>query len=261
MKLRIYSDIHNEFHRDKRWEPPVLQDELDTVLIFAGDIDYLKHSIRLANDMSTRFKAVILVPGNHEYYGSDRLGDERKRETEANVYVLNNSTVTIDDVLFVGSTFWTALPTTPGVRSTIEYSMNDFNYIRWDQRCGYRKFQIKDWISQHHLASTYLQQIIHNVPSNKRVVCVTHHAPSWKSSGDRKLEMIDHAYYSDYDDLVDKVDLWVHGHTHHNVDYTIGNGRVVSNCRGYHRLIGGDTLIPAESSMPKFDESGLQIGI
>jgi hypothetical protein len=35
------------------------------------------------------------------------------------------------------------------------------------------------------------------------------------------------------DDLIGQVDLWVHGHTHNAVDYQVGQGRVVSNPRGY----------------------------
>ncbi len=40
---------------------------------------------------------------------------------------------------------------------------------------------------------------------------------------------------SDLEDLIRRfdVDLWLHGHTHHNVDYRVGDTRVVSNQRGY----------------------------
>jgi hypothetical protein len=35
--------------------------------------------------------------------------------------------------------------------------------------------------------------------------------------------------------LVEKsrVPLWIHGHTHYNVDYVIGSTRVLTNQRGY----------------------------
>ena len=29
------------------------------------------------------------------------------------------------------------------------------------------------------------------------------------------------------------INLWVHGHTHHNVDYMLGSTRVITNQRGY----------------------------
>ena len=39
---------------------------------------------------------------------------------------------------------------------------------------------------------------------------------------------------------VSRVPLWIHGHTHHNVDYKIGATRIYSNQRGYpeERLAG-----------------------
>jgi hypothetical protein len=52
------------------------------------------------------------------------------------------------------------------------------------------------------------------------------------------------AFASDLDSLIQasRVPLWIHGHTHHNVDYTIGKTRIYSNQRGYphERLAGFD---------------------
>lgn len=71
--------------------------------------------------------------------------------------------------------------------------------------------------------------------SGKRVV-LTHHAPSARSlAADRRDNLISAAYASHSDELVEasQAALWIHGHTHHAVDYTIGTTRVVSNPRGY----------------------------
>lgn len=81
MKIRIYSDIHQELHReDKLFDIPLLDDDKNTVLILAGDIDYLKFGLELANRHSEQFKAVIYVPGNHEYYNDSKgkLGEEKR---------------------------------------------------------------------------------------------------------------------------------------------------------------------------------------
>lgn len=45
------------------------------------------------------------------------------------------------------------------------------------------------------------------------------------------------AYASDLEQTMMEFgpDLWVHGHTHHAVDYHVGATRVVSNPRGYAR--------------------------
>lgn len=69
-----------------------------------------------------------------------------------------------------------------------------------------------------------------------RTIVVTHHAPSPRSippyhSGNP----LNAAFASDLDPLIraSGVPLWIHGHTHYNVDYKIGRTRIYSNQRGY----------------------------
>ena len=64
---------------------------------------------------------------------------------------------------------------------------------------------------------------------------MTHHAPSYQSvAGQYRGDLLNATYANHLDALVEKVDLWVHGHTHHSFDYKIGEGRVVCNPRGYY---------------------------
>jgi UDP-2,3-diacylglucosamine pyrophosphatase LpxH len=48
-------------------------------------------------------------------------------------------------------------------------------------------------------------------------------------------DIINAAFASDLELLIraSRVSLWIHGHTHHNVDYKIGATRIYSNQRGY----------------------------
>lgn len=43
------------------------------------------------------------------------------------------------------------------------------------------------------------------------------------------------AFVSSLDDFIksSNINLWIHGHTHHNVDYVLGNTRIIANQRGY----------------------------
>jgi Icc-related predicted phosphoesterase len=69
-----------------------------------------------------------------------------------------------------------------------------------------------------------------------RTIIVTHHAPNAKSiPPDHEGSLLNAAFVSNLDTLVEQsgVPLWIHGHTHHNVDYRIGSTRVLSNQRGY----------------------------
>jgi len=47
--------------------------------------------------------------------------------------------------------------------------------------------------------------------------------------------MFSAAFASDLDSLIraSRIPLWIHGHTHYNVDYKIGATRIYSNQRGY----------------------------
>ena len=64
----------------------------------------------------------------------------------------------------------------------------------------------------------------------------THHAPSYRSEAPfHSGSPLTLAFCSDLDALIESsgVPLWIHGHTHYNVDYQLGSTRVLSNQFGY----------------------------
>ena len=72
----------------------------------------------------------------------------------------------------------------------------------------------------------------------QKYVVVTHHTPSMMSCAPhyRGDTLMNGAYHNSFEDFImDKpsIKLWVHGHTHDDFDYTIGDTRVVCNPRGY----------------------------
>ena len=69
-----------------------------------------------------------------------------------------------------------------------------------------------------------------------RTIVVTHHAPSPRSEPPYHANSpLKPAFASNLDELVKEsgVPLWIHGHTHYNVDYVIGSTRVLTNQLGY----------------------------
>jgi len=69
-----------------------------------------------------------------------------------------------------------------------------------------------------------------------RTIVVTHHAPSSRSIPPQNVgDTLSAAFASDLDLMIQasRVPLWIHGHTHYNVDYQIGMTRIYSNQRGY----------------------------
>ena len=81
------------------------------VLVFAGDTGYLRDrtlpNLRFCKWASANYREVLLVPGNHEFYGKGDVlayGDSWSREILPNVHFYQNKVVRIDNVDFILST-------------------------------------------------------------------------------------------------------------------------------------------------------------
>lgn len=269
MKLRIYSDIHNEFVRGDEWKPPVLDSDANSVLVLLGDIDIGKHYTKFVTEMAERFRAVVYILGNHEYYGGNiDKRDIFKSEAE-NAYLLDNSTVTIDGVEFVGTTLWTDLGNEDQMivwRCQGRNSLNDFVKIRQrivvgkgpaielpsDEFLGpvnvkYPRLSAARWLRENKIAKEFLASAI---DSSKKQVVLTHHAPDFCcSAGNVKAGNSFDAYYynNGLQNEIGDSKLWLFGHTHHKFDSFLGDCRVYSNPRGY----------PVIELVPGFDEIGI----
>ena len=253
MKIQVVSDLHLEFTAIT--VPNVGGD----VLILAGDIllgDYLKRGDdsekgqRFRNFLqrcADEFPHVLYVAGNHEFYNGNFVGtlDDLRDHCNQwdNFYFMENDTVMIDDVVFVGATLWTDLnKRDPLTVHAVGGMMNDYHTIRNDG-AGYRKLQPTDTLHRHDRSLAYIKNVVANAPSDNKVVVVTHHSPSFQSchamyKDDSIMNGAFHNELSDYILDQPRINLWVHGHTHNYCDYMIGDTRVVCNPRGYETLRG-----------------------
>jgi Icc-related predicted phosphoesterase len=65
---------------------------------------------------------------------------------------------------------------------------------------------------------------------------VTHHSPSMQSLHERYRDStMNHFFHNDTDDLVKALNpkVWIHGHTHDESFYKLGDTQVICNPRGY----------------------------
>ena len=70
----------------------------------------------------------------------------------------------------------------------------------------------------------------------KHIVVVTHHLPTLEIVASRhKGSLLNSAFATELCDFIadSRIDVWIYGHSHANIDTVIGNTRIVSNQMGY----------------------------
>jgi len=230
MRLHILSDLHNEFSVFEPFETDV------DVVVLAGDIAKKSNGIIWAREAFPG-KEVIYVPGNHEFYGAQRgdvLAQMRIDADQCGIHLLDNDEVIIRGVRFLGATLWTDFRLFGSDKQASAMAeglgrLNDFRLIR----DGVMPLTPTRSIELHEQSLAWLAAEL-DKPFDGKTVVVTHHLPSKKSVVDRfKKDRLSACFASELDSLFGKMDLWIHGHTHDNLDYAVNGTRVICNPRGY----------------------------
>jgi predicted phosphodiesterase len=236
MKINILSDLHLG-----QGGLPQPQTDAD-VVILAGDIARPAAAMAWAAQLG---KPTLYVAGNHEYYGSSLAATARAlRDASAGtcVRVLDDEDVVIDGVRFLGSTMWTDFrllgegEASVNAQSAAQGFMRDFSRIFVDEAMQ-QALTPADTVRMFERHTEWLAGRLAQ-PHDGPTVVVTHHAPSPSSVHARFAgSPINAAFVSDVERLMgeDRVQLWVHGHTHDSFDYRVNGTRVVCNPRGYAR--------------------------
>ncbi len=265
MKIKLVSDLHLEFS-----DCVINNNDNCDVLILGGDImiaqdlhdhhaaDFDPYSNNTLADLSRKmqkvarfrdflkrcsfqFPHVIYIMGNHEFYNGkfyasiDHMRDEIAKYP--NIYMLEQDTKIIDNVVFVGGTLWTDLNKgDPMTMHAIEGMMNDFRVIRNDKR-EFARMSARDVATRHARTLSYFRLML-SEHKDKKCVVVGHHSPSFQSVHEdyKSQYLMNGGYHSDLSEFIldhPQVKLWTHGHTHYPFDYVIGETRIVCNPRGY----------------------------
>lgn len=232
MRLHILSDLHLEF---APFQPP---DTGADVIILAGDVHPGKQGLAWILKTFPR-TPVLYVLGNHEFYGQTipKLTRQLKEAAQGTqVHPLENDRIEIGGVIFLGATLWTDFALN-GNRMQAELTaasgMTDFRRVRLEP--SYRRFRPSDARGLHAQSRAWLEAQTQAAPSRK-VVVITHHAPSPRSLGGTASEdSLNPAYATNLEPFIagSGVRLWVHGHIHRRSDYSVASTRVVANPRGY----------------------------
>lgn len=193
---------------------------------------------------TAKYEQVFMVAGNHEHYHGryDLTHDELRSVLPANVTLMENSVVEYGDVVFVGSTLWTNANNMDQLTLyTLKYNMNDYRTIKTHNKSAdiYHKLTPETTVATHVKTVNYLRETLSKY-ADKRVVVITHHAPSFMSITEQYRGPGDFhmngGYASDLSELIldhPQIKVWWHGHVHSRHDYLIGDTRVLANPRGY----------------------------
>lgn len=232
MKVALMSDIHLEHRVMLGYDIDLVDAD---VLILAGDI--LTVSILdqfivncFFTEISEKYKKVLFVFGNHEFYGTKMQSAKdkiRKYLKKYGVIVLDDESVMIDGIKFIGSTLWS--DTSLANKPLLSRSIADYQVI-YDEN-------IESLLNIHRKSLKFIQN---NIVSDCFVI--THHAPSYKSVSVRfDGSLLNSAFYTDLEEdfrqwskIVSNV-KYCHGHMHNRSEYSIGNFDIYCNPYGYPR--------------------------
>lgn len=231
--LQIASDLHIEYKNDSIPNPLNYITPKADILILAGDIGSfykINQLTKFMQELCKKFKVVLYVPGNHEWYMVPKqeplswneleIRMRRLEDSITNLYILNRYSVRIGNLCIVGATLWS------------------------DPKCEIPPFIVriygvktKQYKNFHEKDLKYLTDMIKYCNKNLlKLVVITHHPPTEKvldNANKRKKFISLYATNLDYLLYKDKIDTWICGHTHKNFDFKTENGcRVVSNQKG-----------------------------
>lgn len=199
-------------------------------LILAGDIGQITNPCLLPFLVSccNSFSKVIVVMGNHEYYGfTFEHVQERWKYWEKKLpqlSVLIDETIQVDNVLVFGATYWS------NVSSEARYHLPLF---RRSQTPGKRMVRLTrdDYLWMHYTSRACLKNAYHEARlRGLKLLVVTHYPPSFRvlrskyyvveDNGKILVDPTSTLYASDCEDDAQLADVWIFGHTSYNGDET-----------------------------------------
>jgi predicted phosphodiesterase len=246
LKLQILSDFHLE-HRDEQVNyNDFIKANKENILALLGDIGSpydpkLEHFLGWCSD---NFYKVLYVPGNHEYYTACGhphavIQKELARLCSLfpNVIFLDNMIYDIENVRFIGTTLWTDIPSDK--QNYIQRCMNDYRLIY----SKHNTLMTPTDVSNEYLKNKMFieNNTIKGNMLDKKVVVLTHHAPSFIETSPPQFKDSDSKYgfASQLTCNTGDIRMWCCGHTHYNFHHKHEGYELISNQIGYDKPVKG----------------------
>ncbi|KAF6805989.1 Ser/Thr protein phosphatase [Colletotrichum sojae] len=258
VRVQILSDLHLEIGQQyASYKFPASA----PLLLLGGDIgrlvDYEAYRTFL-EAQTRRYERVLLVLGNHEFYGMDYdsgIGAARQLAAEPSLagrLTLLHETRWDDPgspLTVLGCTLWSKVPETP--QPIVQSKVNDFRHIG--------NWSVQRHNEAHEREVTWLRKQVAQVTSEgaRKLLVATHHASCIE--GTSRPEHGSNPWSSAFaTDLFEQegwagVSAWAFGHTHYCADFVKNGVRVVANQRGY---VYPDNMLKRDGRNPSPTETG-----
>lgn len=238
MKIKLVSDLHVDCQKDlgRSLIKDIAADDHD-VLIVAGDVCEVQDGdlyFDTFEAISQRFNKVLVIPGNHEFWGADprvtdKVIDDVLGQFNNVVRLKCREAQHINGHRFVGDTMWY-----PDSGQTLEQKyFSDFMMIP-----SHKDFVFKENNKFVAMFDDFIQ---------KDDIIVTHHLPSYKLVNKKYKGLIENQFFvTEMEPCMTKTEprAWFFGHTHHKTEMNIGKTFCAANPHGY----------PSEYCSMYFDE-------
>jgi predicted phosphodiesterase len=247
MKIRLLSDLHHEFYEDQF----LYKTRGEDVLVLAGDINVGvdRTSMSLLRFLQEQ-RNIVYVPGNHEAYGTTlndfdsgmrkfckAYGVQYMNPSSAYFYEHSDGTWSFDPdwgrrVLFIGATLWTDFGDDYFARHAAANQISDFHEIK-----GFKPFDCIQLNVDH---KDYIKDVYNmsREMTDCQKVVVTHFLPTYECISDRYRDgnALNKYFANDLTNYIGQLEdtTWLFGHTHDDVDITIGETRCIANPYGYN---------------------------
>ena len=237
MKIQYASDLHLEFGENSRWLKEIPLIPSADILVLAGDIGYFGDANYKTHPFwewaSQNYKKVIVVPGNHELYkffDINELHEDWTLEIRPNIHAFYNCVIPLDENTdLIASTLWAHIPT--GEEFFTERCVSDFKRIR----NGEFRLSAQRFNEEHQRCRDFIEKAV-NESKAKNLVVATHHVPSFElMATEFKGSTINGAFTVEMGNFIaySRINYWIYGHSHRNIDKVIGSTQCVSNQLGY----------------------------
>lgn len=249
-QFKLISDLHLEFYGRTRhglkdhpmWEPAETDEDKNTVLLLAGDIHVGRKALPWIEKMCERFKEVVYILGNHEFYNNevhDVIDFWRNTFQGDNFTFLENDYFENDDEGYriIGATLWTQV-TDPHARWYGPRAMTDYQVTTIREHGKFRRMHVGDTDHMHFETTNFIRNELQK-PWGGKTIVMTHHLPHPKCVAERfKGDNLTAFFMTDLGHIIENFDInvWCHGHTHDNVDVEVHGTRILCNPMGYHGI-------------------------